>query len=360
MENAEPNQQPVAPELRDPGSGFHVPEIEEVSVFVVDDDRMSLTLMQSVLERIGHPVQAFSDPRAALKAIRENPPAVLVTDLVMPEMTGLELAEQARIIEPGLEVIVATAYGDEDTAASALGLGLSSFMSKPIERDRLARAVQRAFLKRAGDAHHRGMVKWMYAALARNADQIREVTLGTLSSLINAVDARSAHFRGHSQAVAMQAAAVAQALGLPDEEIEYIRTAGLLHDIGMIGVPDALIEKVETLTPPELELIRSHCETGGAIIEPMQHLGPSRQYVCEHHERWDGSGYPDQKKGQEISLGGQIVGIAEAWTGIVESRAYRDGRSREEGYEILLKHQGEWFTEELTTALIESDVGVLG
>ena len=158
----------------------------------------------------------------------------------------------------------------------------------------------------------------------------------------------------------MQAAAVAQALDLPDDEIESIRTAGLLHDIGMIGVPEALIEKVETLTPSEVELIRSHCETGGAIIEPMQHLGPSRQYVCEHHERWDGSGYPDQKKGEEISLGGQIVGIAEAWTGIVESRAYRDGRSREEGYEILIQHQGEWFTEEVTTALIESDVGVLG
>ena len=91
----------------------------------------------------------------------------------------------------------------------------------------------------------------------------------------------------------MQAAAVAQALDLPDDEIKSIRTPGLLHDIGMIGGPEAVIKKVETLTSSKMELIRSHCETGRAIIEPMQHRGPWREYVYEHHERWDGSGYPD-------------------------------------------------------------------
>ena len=100
----------------------------------------------------------------------------------------------------------------------------------------------------------------------------------------------------------------------------------------MIGVPDAVVEKPEALSPEELELIRAHCETGAAIIEPMKHLGSAVLYVREHHERWDGSGYPEKKKGDEISLGGQIVGIAEAWTGIIESRAYRDGRSSAHGY----------------------------
>ncbi len=91
----------------------------------------------------------------------------------------------------------------------------------------------------------------------------------------------------------------------------------------------------------------------------MTHLGPSIRYVLEHHERWDGSGYPDGKKGEEISVGGQIVGVSEAWTAIIESRPYREGRSREEGMEILLAHQGQWFTEEVTLALIESDVGLM-
>lgn len=360
MERQEPTRAPSDADLSDLGFTFQLPEIEDVEVFVVDDDPTSLTLMKAFLERIGHPVKVFSDPLEALDAIRSNPPKILVTDLVMPEMTGFELAEAARAVDPDLGVILVTAYGDSSTAASALSHGLSSFLTKPVERDVLTRVVQRAFLKRAADDHHRAVVKWMYDALTRNADEIRLVTLGTLASLINAVDARSPHFRGHSQAVAMQSAAVAHALGLPDDEIEAVRTAALLHDIGMIGVPDAVVEKPDALSPEELELIRAHCEEGAAIIEPMKHLGSSIQYVLEHHERWDGSGYPHGKKGDEISLGGQIVGIAEAWTGILESRAYREGRSREQGFEILLAHKGEWFTEALTTALIETDVGVMG
>ena len=350
---------PSERELRDLGFSFHIPEIEDIDVLVVDDDKTSLSLMVAFLERTGHPVQAFSDPLDALAAIRAKPPKILVTDVVMPSLTGLELAEEARALDPHIGVILVTAYGDESTAAAALQMGVSSFLTKPVERGTLSRAVQRAFLRRAADEHHRAMVDWMYDALARNARQIREVTVGTLTSLINAVDARSAHFRGHSQAVAMQAAATAQALGQDEEEVEAIRTAGLLHDVGMIGVPDAVVQKPESLTPAEVHLIRSHCERGAAIIEPMKHLGPSIRYVLEHHERWDGSGYPEGKSGEEISLGGQIVGIAEAWTGIIESRAYREGRSREEGMEILLAHQGEWFTGDVTAALIESDVGVM-
>lgn len=350
---------PSERELRDLGFSFHVPEIEDIDVLVVDDDKTSLTLMVAFLERIGHPVRSFSDPLDALDAIRAQPPKILVTDLVMPNLTGLELAEEARALDPDIGVILVTSYGDESTAEAAVRLGLSGYLPKPIERSTLTRAVLRAFLRRAADDHHRAMVKWMDDALARNAQEIREVTLGTLTSLINALDARNSHFRGHSQAVAMQAAATAQALDLDEAEVEAVRTAGLLHDIGMIGVPDALVEKPAALTPAEVKIIRAHCETGAAIMKPMKHLGPSIHYVAEHHERWDGSGYPDGKSGDEISLGSQIVGIAEAWTAIIESRAYREGRSREEGMEILLAHQDEWFTEKVTLALIDSDVGVI-
>ena len=336
-----------------------MPAIAEVDIVVVDDDDMSLSLLKAYLERMGHPVRAFNDPVEAVGSIRERPPKILVTDMVMPGLSGIDVANEARAMDPDVGVILVTGVGTENTAEMTTRLGVSSYLMKPIERDTLTRAVHEAFLKRALDEHHRAMVNWMYEAMDRNAAEIRGVTLGTLTSLINALDARSPHFRGHSQAVAMQAAAVAQEMDLPEREVEEIRIAGLLHDVGMIGVSDAVVEKPESLTAEEVKVVRAHCKTGASIIEPMKHLGPSIRFVLEHHERWDGSGYPDQKKGEEISLGGQIVGIAEAWTGVIESRAYREGRSREEGMEILFAHQGEWFTEEVTVALIESDVGVI-
>jgi len=359
MEEAERSPAPTEGQLRRLGFAFNVPEVEEVEVFVVDDEKTSLELIEAFVRRIGHPVRSFADPHQALEAIREQPPKILVTDMVMPELSGVDLAKAARAADPDLGIILVTGFGDAATAEATVQLGVSSFLTKPLELSQLTRALQRAYLKRAADDHHRAMVNWMYEAMNRNSNEIREVTLGTLTSLTNAMDARSPHFRGHSKAVAMQAAAVAEALGLTEQEIEAIRIAGILHDIGMIGVPDAVVDKPDALTQEEIQLIRTHCETGVGIIEPMKHLGASIRYVLEHHERWDGSGYPDGKQGSEISLGGQIVGISEAWVAILESRAHREGYSRDAALEILRNHQDQWFTTEITNALVESDLGLM-
>ena len=337
---------------------FQPPEIQTIEVFLVDGDVSFLETTQSFLENLGYAVQAFSDPVDALEKLQVEPPHILVTDLDMPEMSGLDLARRAHVTGPDIGIILVSGVGDETTVEASLPWGVMDRLTKPTDLNALAHAVQRGFLKRAADDHHRAMVEWMHDELERNTNAIREVTLNTLASLVNALDARSPHFRGHSQSVAMQAAAIAEAMDLGLTEVEAIRTAGLLHDVGMIAVPDALVQKPESLTRTEFETIRSHCEKGAEILEPMRHLESSILYVYEHHEHWDGSGYPEGKKRDEISLGGQIVGISEAWTAILESRAYRAGRSREEGMRILERHRGVWFSEVITDALQTADVGV--
>lgn len=346
-------------------SGLDVPDFEpealaEVDIVVVDDERTSLAFLSATVSRIGHPVRSFSDPTLALRSIADGPPHVLVTDMVMPGMSGVDLAREARRIDPDIEVILISGYGDDSTAAGASGLGVSTYLSKPIGTDVLSRALQKALVTRGMKTYRRAMVNWMYTAMARHAEELKEVTLGTLEALMNAMDARSRHFKGHSRAVALHAAGVAQSLGLEDDEIEEVRAAGLIHDIGMIGVPDSIVDKPDALTDEERDLVRKHCWLGATILGPMKHLGPATLFVLDHHERWDGSGYPNGKKGDEISLGGQIVGIAEAWTGFVEARPYRQGHSQAEGVEMLREHEGRWFSEDLTSALIESDIGVIG
>jgi putative nucleotidyltransferase with HDIG domain len=336
-----------------------VPEIEEVEVVIVDDDRTSLELAKALVERVGHPVRAFSKPLEALESIRAAPPQILLTDVVMSDLPGVELAREARRVDPDVGVVLMTAYGDQGTAEATMGLDITTLLPKPVAIEALRRALQQAYLQRAANDHHRAMVSWMYDAMARNATEVRDVTLSTLSSLMNVLDTRSPHFKGHSRAVAMQSAALAEHLGLDETAVEMVRTGGMLHDVGMIAVPDAIVDKSGALTPEELTLVRSHCEVAVSILEPMKHIGESIRYVLEHHERLDGSGYPHGKQGDEISLGGQIVGISEAWVALLESRAYRAGSSREQAAEVLRSHQDEWFTRELTEALVEADIGLM-
>lgn len=338
---------------------LELPGADVGEVLIVDDDVSSMHLNRAILETAGYKVQAFTLASEALANLREGTPTVIVTDFDMPEMSGLDLCLRAQEIDPDVKVILLTGSGDERTAQAALRMGVSDYIKKPPEPVGLARSVQRAFHQRAAEEHHRSMVAWMKLELDRRAQAIREVTVSTLSSLTNALDMRSPHFHGHSRAVAMQSAALAESLGLDGEQVELVRTAGLLHDVGMIAIPDTLVEKDSALTDEEFDVIRSHCERGAEILRPMQHLGEVIRYVHEHHERWDGSGYPQGKKEDEISLGGQIVGISEAWIAILESRAYRAGLSREEGMQLLIEQRGHWFSAQVTDALVEADIGVI-
>lgn len=338
---------------------FELPDSSEGLVFVVDNDRTSGTLNAGLLKAVGYKVRQFATPQETLAELRKASPTILVTDFAMGGMSGLELAQAAQEHDPDIAVILLTGSGDEATAQAALRMGVSDYIKKPPEPESLKRSVQRAFHKRAAEEHHRALVSWMKEELERRATALREVTVGTLASLANALDMRSPHFQGHSKAVAMQAAAIAHALDADDAEVEAVRIAGLLHDVGMMAVPDALVHKPQTLTPDEFTLIRSHCDRGVEILEPMKHLGRSIRYVHEHHERWDGSGYPLGKKGDQISLGGQVVGISEAWVAILESRAYRASFTRDEGLAILEAKRGIWFSPQVTDALRQADVGMI-
>ncbi len=338
---------------------FELPGSEAGLVLIVDDEESSALLHHSILEAAGYRVRTFGRGSDVLEHLVSAEPIVLMTDYDMPEMSGIELAEHALDVDPDIKIILLTGRGDETTAQAALRLGFSDYIIKPPEPIALARAVQRAFHQRAGERHHRAMLTWMKMELGRRQNEIRDVTLSTLAAFANALDTRSPHFHGHSRAVALQAGSIAVGLGLSEDEVESVRIAGLLHDVGMIAVPDYIVEKSGVLTEEEFAIIKTHCDRGVEILEPMEHLGDSIRFIHEHHERLDGSGYPMAKRGDEISLGGQIVGIAEAWVAILESRPYRSGVPREEGLEMLLKLAGEWFLPEVTQALVDSDVGML-
>ena len=266
-------------------------------------------------------------------------------------MGGIKLAEKALELDPSLSVILMTSSADLASATASLRLGFSDYLTKPLDMKDLDRAVRRAVLKAAQEDYHRTMHVWLREEVSRRAEEVETLSIGVLASLMRALEARSEHFVGHSQAVALQASALARALGLEQADIEAVRAAGLLHDIGMIGVPDHIVQKPNELAPDESGLLREHPTVGALILEPLEHLGPSIRFVLKHHEHMDGSGYPAGKRGGEISIGGQVVGLSEVWSALLEERPHRPRRTRSEATEVLEEVAGAWFTKELVDAL---------
>jgi len=145
---------------------------------------------------------------------------------------------------------------------------------------------------------------------------------------------------GHSQRVAEFASTIATQLGMNEDTIEQIRIAGRLHDVGKIGIRESVLNKPGSLTPDEFEHIKDHVRIGMEILAPLSHLGDSLEYVHDHHEHWDGGGYPRGRKGTDISIGGRVLAAADAFDALTSKRAYRDPMSADETIEFLRKHVG--------------------
>ena len=199
--------------MLDDSPTFVLPDFGEETVFVVDDDPNVLGASEKFLTRLGYTVSAYEDPQEAVASIPREAPKVIVTDNEMPNMTGLELANAVQSIDPTIRIIMATGVGDEAAAQSALRLGLSDYLTKPIDLKEMGRAVQKALMARARDEYEVEMDAWLRAAVVQRTQEIRDVTLNTLSTLVNALEARSSHFRAHSQNVAITAAGIARASG---------------------------------------------------------------------------------------------------------------------------------------------------
>lgn len=335
----------------EPAPTFQLPEYESDPLFLVDDNEGVLESLGKFLTRAGYQVRTFTSGEQALEAIQEDAPKVVVTDKNMSGMDGLELARRIAELHPRTRVILMTGVGDEATAQAALRAGVSDYLAKPFDMQELARSAHKAFMAYAQDEYTEATEFWLHREVNRQTREIRQLTLGTLASLLNVLEARSPHFKGHSQAVGDCAEGIARALELPEAEIEAIRTAGLLHDIGMIAVPEGVLEKPGDLTAEELKAVQAHCRRGAEILEPLTHLGPATTYIHQHHERLDGSGYPQALRGEDISLGGQIVGLAETWTAMTEDRSFRDRMTEPEAMDTLTAASNRWYSARLVNAL---------
>jgi putative two-component system response regulator len=336
-----------------------LPRPAESPVMLVDDDVAVLAVFSRCLERLGYPVQSFVDPLEARAALDGgDQPHLLVVDKEMPGLDGLALAQHAVESDPSAVAMIVTGKPDVASAVDALRLGVVDYLMKPLDLGTFEAAVRRALLARAQAIFHRRVhghlrdeVQRKTAELERQNARLEQVTIASLSALVSLLEARSHHFEGHSQDVSRIAEAMARSMGLLGDEVEAIRVAGLLHDIGMIAVPDAILHKGEDLTPTEIAFVREHPLLAERVLRPFAHLSVAVDYVLSHHERLDGSGYPRGLSGSDVSLGAQIVSVADSYVALVESRAFRAAIVPEKARETLRRAQGIWFEARVLDAL---------
>lgn len=300
-------------------------------ILVVDDEATIRLALSRFLRGRGFEVETADSGQAALDMLKESRFSLMVCDLRMPGISGLTIVPRALEIEPDLGIIMLTAVNDATSATDALSSGAFDYLTKPVELIDLQAAVERAL-----DRRHRGMerravdrlIRHEVAArthdLEREKSALRDLTVSIAETLINAMEAKDVYLRGHSHRVAELGAAIAQELGLDGAQVELVRTAGRLHDVGKIGIREGVLNKDGPLTPEEFAHVKDHVRIGMDILAPLQHLGEALDFIHDHHEHWDGSGYPRGIAGDGITVGGRILTAADAFDALTSKRAYRE------------------------------------
>lgn len=300
-------------------------------ILVVDDDESIRVAMVRFLQRCGYAVESAANGADALFQFETHTFDAMICDVRMPGMSGPELLPKALARDPNLAVLILSAVNDAPTAAHVLAGGAVDYLVKPIELRALQDAVIRALARRQTrmeknrfDTRIQAEVELRTAELEQEKESLRRLSVSVVETLIIAMEAKDVYLRGHSQRVADLAAEMAVELGQEAEIVERIRLAGRLHDVGKIGIREEILNKPSALTATEFEHVKQHVRIGIEILQPLQQLEHVLDFVQDHHEHWDGSGYPRGIQGESITLGGRILAGADAFDALTSQRAYRD------------------------------------
>lgn len=299
------------------------------TVLIVDDEPGIRDSLARHLWNAGFRCATAADGAAALILLQQSHFAVMLCDVRMPGMDGIELLPHVHECDPDLPVIMLTAFASLQMAIAATRAGAYDYITKPFQLDEVELAVRRALETAKLRAENRRYVVHLEELVEERTAHLRRIGMGVVTALALTLEAKDEWTHDHSRRVANLAAALGAQAGLPHAEVETLRLAGLLHDIGKIGVREAVLHKPEALTAEEMRHIRQHPELGAHILAPLDDLKLITPMVRHHHERWDGAGYPNGLAADDIPVGARILGVADAYTAMREDRPYRAGQTRE-------------------------------
>lgn len=303
---------------------LHTPEVKPRCVIADDEPRLRRVLTR-LMTAEGFACEEARNGLEAVDALIREPAALLITDMRMPRMDGMRLLAAARELDPTMAIVMVTAVAEVDSAVSALAQGASDYIIKPFNLDEIRARVRQAMDKRRLLIENQSYQLNLEERVGAQARRIEELFRAGIQALASALEVKDRYTRGHSVRVSQYASSVARELQLPGKFVEQVELGGQVHDIGKIGVREAVLNKPSGLTAEEYQHIMTHPEVGFRLLSPLLSDSPvALNVVLSHHERMDGSGLPHGLAGDAIPREARIAAVADSFDAMTSLRPYRD------------------------------------
>ncbi len=321
------------------------------TIMVVDDEKMITTTLSTMFKlMLKENVIVYNDVDQALssKELENKEIDLIISDFMMPKMNGLEFLKSVKEKCPETVTILLTGYADKENAIRSINeIGLYYYLEKPWNNNDLIKVVKNGLEKKELEDNLKSKyeeldysnqeLSRLYELLQHDYNSETENTKNLIITLANVIEAKDKYTEGHTRRVGIISRMLGERLGLKEEKINDLETAGMIHDIGKVGVPENILNKPDKLTPDEFEIIKKHSEIGETILKPLGSLKECLGPVRSHHEKLNGTGYPDGLKGAEISIETRIICVADIFDALYSDRPYRSKMPLSEVREILSK-----------------------
>ncbi|HEX6822961.1 MAG TPA: HD domain-containing phosphohydrolase [Candidatus Sulfotelmatobacter sp.] len=330
-------------------------------ILVVDDEEPIREIVASMLGAAGYLCKQAGSGMEALAVLNTGAEfELMLSDLMMADLDGIGLLERTKEKYPDMPVVMVTAVHDISVALAAIRNGAYDYLLKPFEREQLLNTVSRALENRRLKVENRTYQTNLESLVKARTDQLQAAMSSlersydiTLEALGDALDLKDRETEGHSRRVTLFTIAIAQALGLPREQITVIARGAFLHDIGKMAIPDEILKKPGKLAPEEMEIMKEHAYHGYQIVKKIPFLVDVAEIVYSHQEWFNGEGYPRHLRGDEIPIGARIFSVADTFDAITSDRIYRRAQSYAAARTEIQKFSGRQFDPEIVKVFLE-------
>ena len=323
---------------------------------VVDDEPRLRQVLVHLMQNDGFSCREAGNGAEALEVLQRESIPLVLSDLRMPQIDGIELLRQTRARYPDTAVVMITAVADVEVAVSCLAMGAMDYLTKPFHLEEVRARVSQALEKRRLILENREYQDRLEERVAVQARRLEDLFLASVQSLAEALEVKDPYTRGHSIRVSHYSSAIARVLDLDTDVVRQIELGGQVHDIGKIGVREAVLNKPGPLTDDEYAHIMSHMTVGWRILAPLLSEAPlALSIVRSHHERWDGRGMPDRLAGTAIPLEARITAVADSYDAMTSGRPYRLAQlTAAEALEEIRANSGTQFDPDVVLAFLRA------